>query len=131
MAHSRVAAQTVGRLCRAHPRALLLIVCVSLLGQVDANANESLDGFWFSDAHRYAFRISGNEGVAEISNSSRYSVGQVMFKFRFASDGSFVGEQIFTDGLWYPVTGRRVDPDTIELSGGGFTWRMVRRTLQH
>ncbi|WP_371195190.1 hypothetical protein [Glaciecola sp. SC05] len=86
-----------------------------------------LDGYWFSEEYQYGFKIEGAEGIAVVTNSPNYSPGQVMLRFTSNKDGDFVGQQIFTDGNWRNISGKIVNENTIELEGGGYVWKMVRR----
>lgn len=88
--------------------------------------SRKFDGTYSSDRYDYAFRVEGTQAICTKSNSSMYSVGQVMFTFELDEDGSFEGHQIYTDGNWYRVRGRFVD-DRIEMSGTGNRWVMTKQ----
>lgn len=105
---------------------ILVLIAFGITGAAAADEPGPLDGYWFSDEFSYAFKIEGETGVAVLSNSPRYAPGDVMLRFRL-TEGSLTGEQIFTDGRWYDITGHRIDENTLELRGGGYTWRMIRR----
>ncbi len=105
--------------------ALMLMFVLPVIGAQPVDTK--LDGYWFSDEHKYALKIDGFEGVAVLSNSSRYSPGDVMLRFRSTSETTISGQQIFTNGAWVGIEGELVGPDTLELRGGGYTWRMIRR----
>lgn len=86
----------------------------------------ALTGNWYSEDYRYAFRIDGLVGIATISNSSTYRVGEPMLRFQLTSPTTFRGAQIFTDGQWYAVTGELLGDDVMRMEGGGFVWNMTR-----
>lgn len=108
---------------------LLLIVfnLLLIIGTARAAESATLDGYWFSDRYSYAFKIKGDEGVAVLSNSAKYSPGQLMLKIRSFKDGRLIARQIFTDGRWYDVNGHLVSENILELRGENFIWRMHRR----
>jgi hypothetical protein len=91
----------------------------------------AFDGDWYSPFWRYAFRIFGTRGTTLVSNSPNYSVGQEMLRIFGVTGNTFTGQQIFTDGLFHPVSGTLVHPDTIRMSTtelvfGDNPWNMVR-----
>lgn len=92
-----------------------------------AGATSAFAGDWYSNEYLYGFRINGSIGTATISNSPKYSPGDRMLRFELTSPRTFRGTQLFTDGLWYEVSGRLQDERTIQMEGGGFAWVMVRR----
>lgn len=87
----------------------------------------TFDGEYYSSVHKYAFRITGHTGVATLSNSPKYNVGEVMLKIALVDGRTFQGSQIFTDGVWQSVTGRLQDDGSLLMKGGGFIWTMSRR----
>jgi surface antigen len=64
-----------------------------------------LDGAYYNTEFQFGFRIQGREGIATVSNSPRYSVGDVMLKLTETDPTEFVGEQLCVDGAFHPVTG--------------------------
>lgn len=74
---------------------------------------------------KYGFYIEGIKGICTKNNAPTYAIGDVMLKISLSSGLAFVGEQIFTNGCWYPVTARR-EGQTLHMQGGGHTWAMSR-----
>lgn len=72
---------------------------------------------------QYGFDIQDTQGICIKNNSPTYAVGYVMLKIALCSGNAFVGEQIFTNAFWYPVTARR-EGQKLHLQGGGFNWVM-------
>ena len=53
----------------------------------------------------------------------------LVLQINFLGDSSFQGRQVFTDGLWYNVTGQLRNGDSnLFMEGGGYTWVMVKQT---
>jgi hypothetical protein len=73
----------------------------------------------------YGFEISGATGVCIKANAPTYNNGDVMLKIKLFASNAFVGEQIFTNGFWYPVT-VYLDNSKIHLFGAGLNWHMER-----
>jgi hypothetical protein len=92
---------------------------------------KSFDGKWMwteCEPHlMYGFEISGDAGICIKANATTYNVGDVMLKIKLLSSNAFVGEQIFTNGVWYPVTAY-LDNHAIQLYGAGLTWSMEQIT---
>ena len=68
---------------------------------------------------QYRFEIEGAQGTCIKSN------GAVILKVQLADDPVFVGQQIFTNWAWYPITGIR-DGQKLLMEGGGLNWTMER-----
>jgi WD40 repeat protein len=90
------------------------------------------DGSYYSPEFKYGFRIQNGGGTATISNSSTYKPGDPILRFKVSDANGFVGEQICTNGKFYPVTGVLAPDGNLEMSisgcgaGGTIQWRMVR-----
>jgi hypothetical protein len=90
---------------------------------------EPFNGSWYSPVYRYAIRIRGMRGIATIANASTYKAGDITLRIDNVTGNGFSGSSIFTDGGFYPVTGRLVNSDTIEMASprGNSRWILVRR----
>jgi hypothetical protein len=86
----------------------------------------SFDGNWYSNQHKYGFRIQGNSGVATHSSSRRYGPGDEILRIESVSGGTFQADHMFSNGRWNKVTAQLVNDSTLRITGGGFTWDMVR-----
>lgn len=84
--------------------------------QAPSPITNSFDGLYYNKALRFGFRITGNEGVATVSNSPRYKVGDVMLKFNPTVQSSFAGVQLCTDGRFHPVTGTLRDDGSLDMT---------------
>lgn len=90
--------------------------------------NQTFDGWYYSTEFRYGFQISENRGTATISNSPTYKPGDVILRFT-TSGRKLIGEQICTDGKFYPVTGTLFPDGALDMTMqgcGSRSWRMVR-----
>ncbi len=83
------------------------------------------NGEWYSHDYKYSFRINGKEGVATLSNSPNYRVGDLMLRIDSFDGALYHGQQIFTDGKWHNVT-MQLLPNEIVMKGSGYNWKMVR-----
>ena len=88
---------------------------------------KTFDGEWHSPTYNYSFLINGDNGVATLSNSQKYQVGDNMLKIGQVSGNSFSGFQIYTDGNWYPISGIIDSNGVMRLQGGGFSWDMIKK----
>ena len=86
-----------------------------------------LDGQWFSTRFQYGFEIKDGIGIATLSNSPKFATGDVVFRLEGLSKSEFQGEQVFTDGEWYKISGAFLDENTLEMTGGGYIWIMSRQ----
>jgi hypothetical protein len=98
-----------------------------------SQSDAGLDGEWITyppNAWKYGFRISGDIGVATISNSPKYKVGDDILRITKTSPTTFHGHQICTDGNFYPVTGTLLQDGRLEMQISGCyptNWMMVRK----
>jgi hypothetical protein len=92
-----------------------------------SSSSRTLDGQWFSVQFQYGFKIQGDIGIATLSNSPNFAPGDVILRFERQSEIEFRGEQIFTDGNWYAVSGRQADANTLAMTGGGQVWTMSKQ----
>ena len=90
-------------------------------------AGSRLDGNWLSQEHKFGFNINGKIGIATLSNSSKYRVGEIMLRIEQIEGSSFSGSQIFTDGNWNSVDGQLIEENVLRLKGGGYVWTMNRQ----
>lgn len=82
-------------------------------------------------AGAYGFVINGKEGRATVSNSPSYQQGDVILKLNQTGPDWFSGQQICTDGNFYPVVGKRIAGGVLEMTSVGCTpstWRMTPTT---
>ena len=90
------------------------------------------DGSYFSPKWKYGFRIENGVGTATVSNSPKYKLGDVILRFAAAGPGTFIGEQICTDGVFHPTSGtlaRDGDLDIVVFGCGSIEnarWKMVK-----
>lgn len=91
-----------------------------------APAINTFDGEWFSNQHVYAIRITSRTGVLTLSNSAFRQIGDVVLVIPEATESSFTGRQIFSDGSVYDVKGQLVNANTLSFAGHGLTWTMSR-----
>ena len=93
------------------------------------SSTAKFSGEWYNPQYKYAFQLDGRIGVATLSNSPKYQAGDVVLQINFLGESSFQGRQVFTDGLWYNVTGQLRNGDSnLFMEGGGYTWVMVKQT---
>lgn len=85
----------------------------------------AFDGVWFSNQWRYGFKIQGKTGIATQSNSPKFKPGDVILRIDSVSGQTFRGTQIYTDGVWRPVTGQLAN-GTLRISGPTSSWVMTR-----
>jgi len=81
-------------------------ICGQASAQVPAARSNVFDGEYYSVEFAFGFRITGENGIATVSNSPLYEVGQVMLRFIPTGPSSFRGEQLCTDGVFHSVTAR-------------------------
>jgi len=86
----------------------------------------TFDGEWLSTEFTYAFRITNRVGVATLSNSTLYDIGDAIVVIASVDGTRFNGRHIFTDGTVREVVGSLTALDTLQLAGGGFVWTLSR-----
>lgn len=92
--------------------------------------SNSFDGAYYQESYRFGFSVTGNQGVATVSNSPRYKPGDVMLSFTPSSTKTFSGQQLCTDGKFHPVTGTLADDGSIDMVIQGCfpsRYKMVRQ----
>ena len=89
-----------------------------------------LNGAYYNQELRFGFLVTGNQGIATVSNSPNYKPGDVMLRFSPTGPGSFTGQQLCTDGVFHPVTGTLADDGSIDMAIQGcfpIRYKMVRQ----
>lgn len=92
----------------------------------DAEQIDTFDGEWLSEQFGYAVRITDHVGVATLSNSTAYGIGDRMLVILSVDGNKFDASQRFADGSVQRVIGRLTDPFTITMVGAGLTWTLQR-----
>ena len=92
----------------------------------NAEPIDTFDGEWLSTDFGYAVRITNRIGVATLSNTSAYGIGDEMLVILSVEDNKFDARQIFADGSIQNVIGRLTDPLTISMVGTGLSWNLQR-----
>jgi len=105
----------------------------SLQGFVDPKKKEAtpepeaFNGTWtWQDCEpklKYSLEIKGATGICKISNSYAINIGDVALKIQMHVGNVFVGEHLFTNGAWYPVTAKR-DGRHLHIQGAGQIWKL-------
>ncbi len=90
-----------------------------------SSAFKLFDGEWHCPDYKYSFQIRGKEGVATLSNSPNYKVGENILRIDSFDGTNYHGQQIFTDGKWHKVT-LQLLTNEIVMKGSGYNWKMVR-----
>ncbi len=62
-----------------------------------------IDGDWYSYKWKYGYTLKNGKGLASISNSIRFDVGEEIVSLKAVGDNVFVGANIYKDGLFYKV----------------------------
>jgi hypothetical protein len=73
----------------------------------------------------YGFEITGTTGICIKTNAPTFSIGDKILRIAMQSGQSFVGEQIFTNAVWYPVTAR-LENQYLYMQGAGIHWKLER-----
>ena len=90
----------------------------------------SFDGTYYHEGLRFGFSVTGDQGIATVSNSPKYKPGDVMLRFTPSSPKAFAGQQLCTDGVFHPVTGTLADDASIDMAIQGCfpsSYKMVRQ----
>jgi surface antigen len=74
------------------------------------------DGVFYNAEFQFGFRVQGREGIATVSNSPKYSIGDVMLRLSEIGLRDFVGEQLCVDGAFHPVTGALTPHGDLEMT---------------
>jgi len=74
---------------------------------------------------QYGFEIEGAKGICIKSNSPALVEGDVILKIQLADEPILIGQQVFTNWAWYPITAIR-DGQKLLMEGGGLNWTMER-----
>ena len=80
--------------------ALTLLLFNSLAA---ANDITQLDGDWYSFKWKYGYSLSNGKGIAFVTNSPNFKVGQEIVRLTAVGKNSYVGENIYKDGKFYKV----------------------------
>lgn len=85
-------------------RLLKITVCF-LVVQYAAFAADitKLDGEWYSYKWKYGYTLKNGKGITTIANSPSFKVGQEIVRLTAVGSNSFVGENIYKDGVFYKV----------------------------
>ena len=89
-----------------------------------------LNGAYYNQEFQFGFLVTGNQGIATVSNSPKYKPGDVMLRFTSSSPKAFTGQQLCTDGVFHPVTGTLADDGSIDMAIQGCfpgRYKMVRQ----
>ncbi len=62
-----------------------------------------LDGEWYSQKWQYGYTLKNGRGIATITNSPLFIVGQEIVSLTAVGNNSFVGKNIYKDGAFYKV----------------------------
>jgi len=74
---------------------------------------------------KYGVEINGMTGICLKANSPNFSIGDVILKISLFSGQIFVGQHLFTNAAWYPVTGW-LEGSFLYLQGGNQIWQLQR-----
>jgi len=85
-----------------------------------------LKGEWLSPEYKYSFKINGSRGIATLSNSTNYKVGDYMLLIKSFDGEYYHGKQIYTDGKWHEVKLKLLNKDEM-IMYGGVEWTMIRK----
>src|SRR5438477_522764 len=81
-----------------------------------AGQPHSFDGTYYHQGLRFGFRVTGNQGIATVSNSREYKPGDVMLRFTPTGPRSFSGEQLCADGIFHAVGGTLADDGSLDMT---------------
>ncbi len=62
-----------------------------------------LDGNWYSKQWKYGYKLKDGVGIATVTNSPNFQVGQKIIQLTATSDTTFTGQQLYTDGKPYKI----------------------------
>ncbi len=62
-----------------------------------------LDGEWYSPKWKYGYTLTNGKGIATVSNSEKFQVGQEIVRLYPVGENKFTGENIYKDGKFYRV----------------------------
>jgi OOP family OmpA-OmpF porin len=62
-----------------------------------------LDGNWYSKQWKYGYKLKDGVGIATVTNSPNFQVGQKIIQLTATSDTTFTGQQLYTDGQPYKI----------------------------
>jgi hypothetical protein len=79
---------------------LCLIAVHPILYAADIN---QIDGEWYSYKWKYGYTLKNGKGLATITNSPAFKVGQEIVRLTAVGKNSFVGENVYKDGIFYKV----------------------------
>lgn len=79
---------------------LFLVVAHSFSYAADIN---QIDGDWYSYKWKYGYTLKNGIGITTIANSPSFKVGQEIVRLTAVGKNSFVGENIYKDGIFYKV----------------------------
>ncbi len=68
-----------------------------------ANDITQIDGDWYSFKWKYGYSLSNGKGIAFVTNSPNFKVGQEIVRLTAVGKNSYVGENIYKDGKFYKV----------------------------
>lgn len=86
----------------------------------------TFNGEWLSEQYAYSIVIENRIGTVTLPNSEVADVGDVMLVITEVRDDRFSGRHLFRNGKVEDVIGHRVSPDTLVLTGGGLSWRLIK-----
>jgi hypothetical protein len=86
-----------------------------------------LDGRWYSDEWKYGYTLRAGVGIATVSNSPNFKPGDQIIFLKPAGQTRFVGEQVYKDGKFYPVSVSLMADGRLAFQGDrGVNWIMRR-----
>jgi hypothetical protein len=91
------------------------------------SATPSFNGTWFSSQYNFGFRIDGRIGRATKSNSPKFAPGDIILHIESLSENQFQGQQMYTDGNWYKVSGELLDAQTLKIRDNSSMHTMSRQ----
>jgi hypothetical protein len=86
----------------------------------------TFDGRWLSETYADAMDITSHVGRVIISNTPVLHPGDIIMVIETSDGPSFTARHIFSNGAIRNVVGFLLDPNTLVMSDGSITWRLIR-----